>query len=162
MKTTATLTQKKPDLKKSKTATNKTMKKNFHWPFDLNAQAIKKTLSLFSLVVITLIFSNSMQAQTSNMTIKGMITDENGPVDQVTITLKGTDTRTISDKKGMFTFPQALKENDVLVFNHLGYHPQEITINKDAPFIKVELDAETIEILGALQSDKPYKSKRKK
>lgn len=163
MKTTKTMTTGTQKQKKVQTEQQSALKKQYHWPFDLNTKSVKKIISSFILVMLAFSFSNSMQAQNNNeLTINGIVSDENGPVDQVTITLKGTETRTISDKKGMFTFPETLKENDVLVFSHLGYHPQEVTINKDAPFVKVQLDSETIEILGALQSNKPYKSKRKK
>ncbi len=162
MKTTATPKQKQDNFKKTKTSKDSTMKKNYHWPFDLDTQAVKKTLSLIGVIIMTLVFSNSIQAQNNDLTIKGIVTDENGPLDQVTIFLKGTESRTISDKKGMFTFPQTLKENDVLVFSHLGYETQEIKIDPNAPFIEVELASETIQMLGALQSDKPYKSKHKK
>lgn len=163
MKTTTPMSQKKNGLKKPETAKKPLMKKNYHWPFDLDTQSAKKTISFLSIIVMTFFFSSNLLAQNNTGTqVKGIVSDENGPVDQVTITLKGTDTRTITDKKGMFTFPQALKENDVLVFSHLGYHTQEIKIDKNAPFIEVELASETVQMLGALQSDKPYKSKRKK
>ena len=163
MKTTKPMSQKKNGLKKPETEKKPLMKKNYHWPFDLDTQSAKKTISFLSIIVMTFFFSSNLLAQNNTGTeVKGIVSDENGPVDQVTITLQGTDPRTITDKKGMFTFPQALKENDVLVFSHLGYHTQEIKIDKNAPFIEVELASETVQMLGALQSDKPYKSKRKK
>jgi len=163
MKTTTPMSQKKKGSKKPQTEKTPLMKKNYHWPFDLDTQSAKKTISFLSIIVMTLFFSSTLLAQNNTGTeVKGLISDENGPVDQVTITLKGTDTRTISDKKGMFIFPQPLKENDVLVFSHLGYHTQEIKIDENAPFVEVELASETVQMLGALQSDKPYKSKRKK
>ncbi len=163
MKTTALMSQKKNDLKKSQIEKKSLINKNDYWPFDLDTQSAKKTISFLSIIMMTLFFSSNLLAQNNTGTeVKGIVSDENGPVDQVTITLKGTDTRTITDKKGMFTFPQTLKEKDVLVFSHLGYHAREIKIDKNAPFIEVELASETVQILGALQSDKPYKSKRKK
>ena len=163
MKTTKTMTTDNQKIKNLERTQHMALKKHYHWPFDLITKGIKKPVTRIVIILIVLGFSNVTFAQNLiDQTIKGVVSDENGPLDQVAVTLKDTDIRTITDKKGMFTFPKALKENDVLVFSHLGYHPQEVTIKKDAPFVKVQLDSETIEILGALQSNKPYKSKRKK
>jgi hypothetical protein len=163
MKTTKSMTTDNQEIKNLERTQHMALKKHYHWPFDLITKGIKKPITRIVIILILLGFSNVTFAQNlTDQTIKGVVSDENGPLDQVAVTLKDTDIRTITDKKGMFTFPQALKEYDVLVFSHLGYHTQEINVNPATPFIKIELASESIQILGALQSNKPYKSKRHK
>ncbi|SDR87285.1 CarboxypepD_reg-like domain-containing protein [Formosa sp. Hel1_31_208] len=121
-------------------------------------------------VILSTFFINPLQAQTeavnktSNSTqdgiVKGVVSDEDGPLLGVNILLKGTSTGTFSDKNGEFTFPKALKKGDVLVFTFMGYDTKELKIIENLTFLKVELTSDLLEILGALDSEKPYKSKR--
>lgn len=128
---------------------------------------IKSALSLFSIFVMTLLISNAAYAQTekatatNQITVKGMVSDDEGPLPGVNITLKNAQVGTTTDKNGAFTFPKALAIGDVLIFSYLGYETQEIRIRKNTSFIKLMLTTDLVEILGAVNDDKPYKSKRK-
>lgn len=126
----------------------------------------KMLLTIFCFALFNL---NSVMAQTNptasaanEITVKGLVINEDGALPGVNILLKGTKSGTVTDMDGTFTFPVKLKPNDVLIFQYIGYTTQEITIKTDSSFLKVELSPDLVEILGALDVDKPYKSKRKK
>lgn len=103
--------------------------------------------------------SNSATAQ---KTITGTVSDESGPLPGVSIVLKGTKTGTTTDAKGEFTFPKSLSVGDVLVFSYLGFENSEIRIKADTSVIKLTLTEDLIEMMGAVATDKPYKSKRRR
>ena len=129
-----------------------------------------KTLSLVSMMMLTLLAFNPIYGQTkttatkittNERTIKGLISNEDGPIEGVNVILKGTRNGTVTNAKGEFTFPTKLKTGDVLVFSYLGYKNQEVQIKANTTSIKIVLTDDLIEMIGALDSAKPYKSKRK-
>lgn len=107
---------------------------------------------------------NPLQAQSasssSTITVKGMVSDEDGPLTGVNIALEGSKAGAITDMDGTFIFPTPLKVGDVLVFSYLGYKTQRIEINENSTFINLKLTSEHIDIVGAPSVDVPYKSKR--
>ena len=130
-----------------------------------------KALSFMGIMMFTLLTVNPINAQsdsatttettTNKRTIKGLVSNEDGPLDAVNVIQKGTRNGTVTNHKGEFTFPAKLKNGDVLVFSYLGYENQEITIKNDTSYIKLALTEDLVEMIGALDSAKPYKSKRK-
>ena len=78
------------------------------------------------------------------------------------IFLKGTKTGTSSDRKGKFTFPKKLKAGDVLEISYLGFVTKRIKIKQNSSYLKITLQEDNNEMLGAVNSNKRYKSKRKK
>jgi hypothetical protein len=124
------------------------------------------TLSLMSLVVMVFMTFNTIVAQTettnSERTITGLVVNEDGPLPGVNITLEGSRVGATTDENGKFTFPQKLKTGNVLIFSYLGYETQKTKITANTTFIKLELTTDMVEMIGALDTAKPYKSKRKK
>jgi hypothetical protein len=129
-----------------------------------------KTLSLVGIMMFTLLAFNPIYAQTkttttevasNERTVKGTISDENGPLKDVNVIQKGTSNGTVTNEKGEFTFPVKLKTDDILIISYLGYEKQEVKITNNTTFIKLVLTEDLIEMIGALDSGKPYKSKRK-
>src|ERR1044072_1111965 len=59
--------------------------------------------------------------------IKGRVVASDGPVSGVTVTIKGTQTSTVTDENCTFSIPAA--DKSVLVFTHINYAAQEVTIN---------------------------------
>jgi hypothetical protein len=167
MKTKLKVTRKKNDLKESHNMNQIMKKTNYHWPFDLNI-ITNKHLQTLGIILLTIFISNPIQAQVSTtqtnevIEVAGIVKDDKGPIDKVSVKLKGTNFGATTDENGAFTFPKTLKEGDVLVFSHLGYNTHELRIDKNDTFLEVTLTTEVIEMLGALEVDKPYKSKRKK
>ena len=115
-------------------------------------------LTIFLMAFMTF---NPLFAQ-QGRTIKGVITNSEGPLESASIVLKGTKTGTSTNANGEFTFPQALKTGDVLLITYLGFEPQQVTIKDNVDFLRLQMTEELIEFVGALNSDKPYKSKRNK
>jgi len=118
---------------------------------------------LIGLFMIATAAFNSISAQTTTKTeinVKGMVSDDIGPLTGVNIALEGSKVGAITDTDGTFIFPKALKPNDVLVFSYLGYETRRIKIKEDTSFINLKMVSEAIDIVGAVAVDKPYKSKR--
>ncbi|MFP4845055.1 carboxypeptidase-like regulatory domain-containing protein [Winogradskyella sp. PE311] len=123
-------------------------------------------LSLMSLVIMVFMTFNTVgaQADSSNneRTVTGLIVNEDGPLPGVNITLEGTRIGAVTNEDGKFTFPKKLKTGNTLIFSYLGYETQKMKIAANTTFIKLELTTDMIEMIGALDTAKPYKSKRKK
>jgi len=124
----------------------------------------KSSFTFLSLVFAFFFFSSVAQAQeiTVKGIVKGNVETEIEPLMEATVYLKGTNYATTTNKKGEFTFPKKLKKGDILVFTYLGYLKKQIKINEKSSFMTVVLEEESIEMLGALNSNKRYKSKRPK
>lgn len=130
-----------------------------------------KTISFIGIMMLTLFAFNPIygQTKTTNLTevatnertIKGVVSNEEGPLIGVNVIQKGTRNGATTNEKGEFTFPKKLNTGDVLVFSYLGYEKQEVIIKANTTFIKLVLTEDLIEMIGALDSGKPYKSKRK-
>jgi len=112
-----------------------------------------------SLVCIIGLAFSSIEAQ--EHTVKGTITNDDGPVESVNIILKGTRIGTTTNADGEFTFPRALKAGDVLLVSYLGYETQRITINKETQTVTLVLTEDMIDMTGDVATDKLYSSKRR-
>ena len=106
--------------------------------------------------------SSSTEIIANERNVSGLVSDANGPLESVNVIQKGTKNGTVTNDKGEFKFPVKLKTGDVLVFSYLGYEKKELEIKDDTAFIKVVLNEISIEMIGALDANTPYKSKRKK
>ncbi|WP_299520200.1 carboxypeptidase-like regulatory domain-containing protein [Winogradskyella sp.] len=129
---------------------------------EFTAKSIYKTFGFIAILMIALFTFNTSLGQTNEKTITGLIVNEDGPLPGVNITLKGERVGTSTDFNGEFTFPKKLKTGDVLIFSYLGYLTQRVTINSENSFIKLELELDMVEMMGDLDTNTPYKTKRKK
>lgn len=113
---------------------------------------------------LTFLFSSNLKAQDIKVTgvVKGQTIEKLEVLNGANIFLKGTKTGTSSDRKGKFTFPKKLKIGDILEVSYLGFVTKRITIRKNSSQIIVTLQEDSNEMLGAVNSNKRYKSKRKK
>jgi hypothetical protein len=165
MKTKLSLKQENLDKKQSNLNRKKSIKANYQWPFDLKPNTIKKTLG-FIILLITMLPSNPIFAQivqadsNQGILVKGTVSDDDGPLLGVNIIQKGAEIGTTTDIDGVFIFPKALKPDDILIFSYLGYETQEVVITKNTTILKVILTLDAVVMGGALEVDKPYKSKR--
>lgn len=125
-----------------------------------------KSFGFIAILMVAMLALNPSYGQvetaSTERTIKGIVSDDNGPLADVNVIQKGTRNGTVTNAKGEFTFPVKLKTGAVLVFSYLGYETQEVLIEADTKLIRLELNEDLVEIIGALDSNKPYKSKRKK
>ena len=122
--------------------------------FILNKQNILKTIGSFSIVLIVFLCANPINAQSTERTVTGVVNTLDGPLLGATIVLKGTAIGVTTNENGAFTFPQELKENDVLQISYLGYENQEIIISEDTTFIEPFLGDIAIVIVAALRTEK--------
>jgi len=131
-----------------------------------------KILNVFGILLLLTVMSlHPMYGQTathstseitsSERVIKGIVSDEVTGLEGVNIIQQGSTNGTVTNEKGEFTFPNTLKAGDILLFSYLGYKTQKVEIKDDTTFITLVLSEDLIEISGALQSVKPYTSKRK-
>ena len=125
----------------------------------MNARKALKTIGLMSLFMIVMVAFNPLNAQSSERTVKGIVADQDGPLIGATVVLKGTSVGVATDEKGEFTFPQQLKEGDVLVVSYLGYKKQEVTITGDITFIDFFLGEDQIDLYGAMIIEDTSKNK---
>lgn len=107
--------------------------------------------------------SVSTNAQTKiKGVVKGQTETKKEALNGANIYLKGTTIGTSTNKKGEFTFPKTLKAGDVLVFTYLGFVKKSIKINENTKTLNVILLEDSNQMLGALNINKRYKSKRNK
>ncbi len=120
-----------------------------------------KTFLAFGFLMTLSLFTNTMNAQTTTtgQTVTGVVTSDFGNVPQATVILKGTRIAVVCDDNGAFTFPQKLKENDVLLVTSLGYHDAEVTITENTTFVKPVLEGIVLTITGALRTKASTKDK---
>ncbi len=123
----------------------------------------KSTLLTLGLFFTIFLFTNSANAQIQvKGIVKGETTEGTEILNGSNIYLSNKKVATVSNKKGEFTFPKELKSGDVLVFSFLGFEKKKVVINASSTFLTVILKEDSNQMLGALGSDKPYKSKRAK
>lgn len=122
-------------------------------------QNVLKTFLAFGFFMTLSLFTNTLNAQTTGQTVTGVVTSDYGIVPQATVILKGTRVAVVCDENGAFTFPQKLKENDVLVITSLGFEDTEVTIQENTTFVKPFLDGIEILITGALRTKAATKAK---
>jgi TonB-dependent starch-binding outer membrane protein SusC len=79
--------------------------------------------------------------------VSGMVKDAGGqPLPGVSVSLKGTNTGTITNVDGSFTLPVAGTTQPVLVFTYIGYKRQEVTVGSQKTFnITLQEDSEMME-----------------
>ena len=115
-------------------------------------QAFEKRVILTVLIFLFGLMASPMLAQNTDREVSGRIQSMDGPVSGASIILKGTAIWASSDDDGFFTFPQTLKQNDILVITSLGYYDKEVVIKGDTSHIEPFLDDVEVVIVGALRT----------
>lgn len=126
--------------------------------------SITRPFVFFTTILGLLFFNLSINAQ--EITVKGIVKGKSEDAIEIlngaNVYIKGTNIATSTNKKGEFTFPKKLKEGDILVFSYLGYEKKSVRIRSNTTYLNVILEEDSNEILGALSSNKRFKSKRNK
>ena len=106
-----------------------------------------------------LLVASAAWAQSRNITGIVFDTDGKSPLVGATVILKGTATGTISNADGTYTIHVG-SDNDVLVFQSLGYDPQEVTVgsrttvNVTLKESAQKIDEVVVTALGLTRSEK--------
>ena len=80
---------------------------------------------IYNVFFLLLMLSGSV---ISAQTIKGIVSDTDGPMPQVNIAVKGTNNYATTDFDGNYTISNA-DANAVLVFSYIGYQTQEVAVS---------------------------------
>ena len=101
---------------------------------------MKKSIIYNLFLVWTILSGSIMYAQT----VKGVVSDESGPIPQVNINIKGTAISTVTDIDGKFAINN-VDSKAVLVFSYIGYLNQEVSIaGKSELFISLKQDVSNL------------------
>jgi len=135
-----------------------------------------KTNSLRRYLTSLMIFScfflalTSLSAQSTNqakndIAVSGTVSENGNPLADVNVFLLESSVGTKTNDEGKFTFPQKLKEGDVLLFSYLGHETKRITIkdqsNSKTVVLTVDLPISDVELLGEVAEGGVYNSKKK-
>lgn len=132
-------------------------------------------LSFFSLTIAkaqskitnTAPSKNTIQQNENNITVKGIITDENlEPIPGVNITIKGSDKGTITNFDGEFMFSEKLKKGTILLISYIGYGNREAVVHTDnlekTAHLNISLsEIEEFVLMGKVAVKETYKSCKK-
>jgi len=82
------------------------------------------------LILLMLCLIYQVSAAQNNLTVRGKITDSDGniPLIGVSIKEKGTSNGTVADNNGNFSL-KVSSANAILLVSYIGYTPQEVTVN---------------------------------
>jgi TonB-linked SusC/RagA family outer membrane protein len=83
---------------------------------------------------------STVNAAIANITVKGNVTDDSGPLVGVSIKIEGTSIATVTDVNGNYTI--STPANAVLVFSYVGYSPQKVGVS-NRTVINVKLLAQS-------------------
>lgn len=97
-------------------------------------EAVSQLLSSTSLTymfkdnnIIVVEKAKAQSIEKQYVTVEGLVSDNNGPLPGVFISVKGTPVATVSENNGRFKIK--MDKNDLLVFSYLGYNPKEVAVN---------------------------------
>ena len=82
---------------------------------------LKKPLLILMLLIGSISYGQS---------VKGVVSDADGSLPGVSITIQGTTTGVQTDFDGNYTI--SAKQGDVLVYNYLGYKTEQRTVGSEA------------------------------
>jgi TonB-linked SusC/RagA family outer membrane protein len=133
------------DYKVSLTAVNEklgTVLDKLLWPNGISYEVVNERiiLSRSKMVIEQPVQADIVPNEKAVVTVKGKVTDEQGPLPGVSIKLKGTSIGTTTDIKGNYSL-NLTDGNGTLIFASVGFTTQEIAINGRTN-IDVQLKAE--------------------
>lgn len=96
-------------------------------------------------IVLTKNNDNASTAQQDRVTVKGVVTDQNGdPIIGANVLEKGTTNGCITNMEGNFSLN--VPSNSILTITYIGYHPQNIQVNGQQNLnIKMQEEAMALE-----------------
>lgn len=128
----------------------------------IQAQEVKPKIEVASNVKQ----SQKINQEKRNITIKGTVVDESGPLPSANVLLQGTTIGVETDFNGNFEFPKKLKEGDVLLFSFVGMETQKVVITNKHTTSKINqlhitMKSDSCMLLGKVAVKKVYKSNKK-
>ncbi len=101
---------------------------------------------MFKFRLLALLFAlSSLTLAAQNRTVRGVVTDDEGPLIGASVMIKGTTTGTATDLDGRYTI-NVPSENSVLVFSSIGYKNEERVVGKSANIdVRLNVDDNLLE-----------------
>lgn len=106
-----------------------------------NNLLFKSNSRLCCIIILQLAFLPALAFQ--QQTITGTVSDHNGVLPSVTVTLKGTTQGVLTNENGQFSIKA--NPSDVLIFSYLGYKTVEIVITNQT-VINITLEEDTTQL----------------
>ena len=101
---------------------------------------------------------NKVVKQAGGVIVKGIISDELGPLAGANVALKNSNIGVTTNFQGEFTFSQPLEEGAVLIVSYIGYESQEFKVSESNNIVmKMKLTATYF--LGEVSVANVYQSK---
>lgn len=109
--------------------------------------------------------SKEIMQQQVEYIVKGIVSDESGPLPGANILLDGTTIGIETDFDGKFKFPKKLKKGDVLLISYVGFDSQKIiisSVNSASNIeLKINMKNDNFVLMGKVAVKQVYKSKKK-
>ncbi|MCI7514899.1 MAG: TonB-dependent receptor [Bacteroidales bacterium] len=80
-----------------------------------------------SLISVSLLFLGVVSVSAQNISVRGVVSDQMGPLPGVGVQVKGTSSGTVTDLDGAYSM--TVPPDAVLIFSSLGYSAQEVAVN---------------------------------
>ncbi|VXB80905.1 conserved hypothetical protein [Flavobacterium sp. 9AF] len=94
---------------------------------------------------------------TEGILVKGVVSDNFGPLLGINVVVKGTNIGTQTNFDGEFSFPTPLKKGDVLIVSFIGYKTKEVIVSEE--YLTIKLIEDDIVLMGDVAVAKEYYSK---
>lgn len=95
--------------------------------------------------------------QTEGILVKGVVSDNVGPLPGINVVVKGRNIGTQTNFDGEFSFPTPLKKGDVLIVSFIGYITKEVIVSEES--LTITLIEKDIVLMGDVAVAKEYYSK---
>ncbi|NHN25447.1 hypothetical protein FIA58_007140 [Flavobacterium jejuense] len=100
-----------------------------------------------------------LENQSEGIIVKGIISDEIGPLAGANVALKNSNIGVTTNFNGEFTFPQPLKEGTILLVSYVGFTTQEVKVTNETNHITLKMDDAMLCFVGEVSVAKVYQSK---
>ncbi len=84
----------------------------------------RKFIQLTTMLCVLLLVASTTMAQVR--TVRGIVSDQNGPLSGVSVAVQGTTTITLTREDGSYAV--SANNNSTLIFSYVGYETQSITV----------------------------------
>lgn len=108
---------------------------------------------------VQLIINNGAAAASQQHTVSGVVSDNQGPLPGVTVSVKGSTAATITDSKGSFTITAG--GGDILIFSFVGYKTVAVMAEGGAAAINVLMEEDATALQEVTVNAGYYKVKDK-
>ena len=100
----------------------------------------------------------SVQSQEKEKGIAGIVTTDDGPLNNANVIIKGSSQGVKTNIDGRFEF--AVKPKDILVFSYVGMHSTEVVVTEKTDFLRIKL-VPKIEVLDEVTVKKRKRKTQK-